>query len=208
LERPHWNLLRFPFIDAASARSYAYPMLITPAQLVEEPLQLDETIPAGAIDYAPDIHQVGSLTLTGQAELIVEHRGPKEFVEDIRLRASYAGSFEQLCARCVEPVRQPLAGSFDLIFRPEGIDAESGEHAITEDETEIGYYEESGLLLEDAVREQVLLNLPGRALCRQDCQGLCPICGNNRNHSHCECSEKPQDPRWGALAEIAVGNKS
>src|SRR5271155_2756720 len=180
-------------------------MLISPTQLVDEPLKLDETLPAGAIDYTFDVHQIGPLRVNGQADLIVEHRGPKDFVDDIRLRAHFEGEFEQLCARCLEPVRQKLAGDFDLIFRPEGIDAEAGEHAITEDETEIGYYEESCPLLEDAVREQVLLNLPGRALCRQDCQGLCPICGNNRNLSSCECSEKPEDPRWGALAGIAVG---
>jgi uncharacterized protein len=182
-------------------------MLITPAQLVDEPLKLDESLPEGAIGYTADTRQVGPLKLQGQAELIVEHRGPKDFVDDIRLRAHFEGHFEQLCARCLEPVQQPLSGDFDLIFRPEGVDNQAGEHAITEDETEIGYYEQGGLLLEDAVREQVLLNLPGRALCQQDCQGLCPHCGTNRNLASCDCTEKPSDPRWGALAEIAVGNK-
>src|SRR5580692_7473217 len=134
-------------------------MLITPVQLAEESLSLNESLAAGVIDYTPDIRQIGPLALKGKAELIVEHRGPKEFVQDIRLRAHFKGNF-------------------DLIYRPISVETEAGEHAITEDETEIGYYEKNGLLLEDAVREQVLLNLPGRALCRQDCQGLCPICGN------------------------------
>ena len=68
-------------------------MVITPAQLVDEPLKLDEVISEGAIEYAPDIRQIGPLSLKGQAELIVEHRGPKEFVQDIRLRAGLrAGS--------------------------------------------------------------------------------------------------------------------
>jgi uncharacterized protein len=183
-------------------------MLITPAQLVDEPLKLDETLPAGAIEYAPDIRQVGPLQLTGQAELIVEHRGPRDFVDDIRLRAHYSGEFSQLCARCLEPVAQPLTGEFDLIFRPEGVDADPGERAITEDETEIGYYGESGLLLEDAVREQVLLTLPTRTLCQEDCKGLCPYCGNNRNLASCECTEKPVDPRMAVLAGIAVSSKA
>ena len=101
-------------------------MLITTAQLADEPLLLKESIPAGTIDYAPDIQQVSPLTLDGRAELIVEHRGPKEFVEDIRLRAHFAGQFEMLCARCLDPVRQDLKGDFDLIFRPTGVDAETG----------------------------------------------------------------------------------
>ncbi len=183
-------------------------MIITPVQLVDEPLKLDESIAEGAIEYAPDIRQVGPLTVKGQAELIVEHRGPKEFVEDIRLRAEFSGRFEQLCARCLEPVEKPLEGTFDLIFRPGGVDNVPGEHAITEDETEIGYYEQSGLLLEDAVREQVLLTLPGRTLCREDCKGLCPHCGINRNLASCECVEKPIDPRLAPLAGIAAVYKA
>ena len=183
-------------------------MIITPVQLVDEPLKLDESIAEGTIEYAPDIRQVGPLTVKGQAELIVEHRGPKEFVEDIRLRAEFSGRFEQLCARCLEPVEKPLEGTFDLIFRPGGVDNVPGEHAITEDETEIGYYEQSGLLLEDAVREQVLLTLPGRTLCREDCKGLCPHCGINRNLASCECVEKPIDPRLAPLAGIAAVYKA
>src|ERR1700742_3893381 len=145
-------------------------MLITPAQLVDEPLKLDESIPEGTIDYAPDIRQQGPLSVAGQAELLLEHRGPKEIVEDIRLKARIKGKFNQQCARCLDPVEQSLDASIDLIFRPAGADDEAGERAITEDETEIGYYESSGLMLEDAVREQVLLTLPGRMLCQPDCK--------------------------------------
>jgi uncharacterized protein len=177
-------------------------MLITPIQLAEEPLQLNESLPEGAIDYTPDVRQIGPLKLHGRADLIVEHRGPREFVQDIRLRARFDGNFELLCARCLEPVPTPLTGEFDLIYRPASIETDPGERAITEDETEIGYYEKSGLLLEDAVREQVLLNLPGRALCRQECKGLCPKCGANRNLTDCGCGESVTDPRWNALAGL------
>jgi uncharacterized protein len=187
-------------------------MVITPAQLVDQPLPLDVSLPAGAIDYAPDIQQVGPLHITGQADLILEHRnehrGQRGVIEDIRLRAHFDGRFEQLCARCLDPVEQPLSGDFDLIFRPNAADAEAGERSITEDETEIGYYDESGLLLEDAVREQVLLTLPGRSLCRQDCKGLCPHCGANRNLNPCECVEKPVDPRLAVLAGLSVATKA
>jgi uncharacterized protein len=179
-------------------------MLITPEQLAEESLQIDTAIPAGEVEYAPDVRQSGPLKVQGQADLIVEHRGHKEMVEDIRLRGTYAGPFELLCARCLDSIRQQLSGKFDLIFRPTGIDAETGEHAITEDETEIGYYEKSGLRLEDAVREQVLLGLPGRTLCREDCKGLCPECGVNRNTTECNCAETPKDPRWKALAGLVT----
>ncbi len=181
-------------------------MLITPLDLQNEPLVFREEIAAGAIDYAPDTRQVGVLPVDGKADLIVEHRGPQEVVEDIRVRATYRGNFEVLCARCVEPVAVPLAGEFDLLFRPENADAEAGERAITEDETEIGYYGKSGLELEDVVREQVLLSLPGRTLCQADCKGLCAHCGQNLNVKSCDCAESAgnHDPRWSALQGLAL----
>ena len=178
-------------------------VLITPLDLEKEPLIVHQELAPGLIDYAPDILQVGPLPVDGQADLLVEHRGPHEFVSDIRLRASYKGNFEVLCARCVDPVAVPMEGEFDLIFRPEGADATSGERAITVDETEIGYYGESGLLLEDVVREQVLLSLPSRTLCTPDCKGLCPSCGQNLNSASCNCDKAPADPRWNALAGLA-----
>ena len=136
-------------------------MLITPIQLEHEPLLFNETIPPGLLDYAPDVQQVGPLPVTGRADLLLENRGHNDLVSDIRIRAAYQGGLEVLCARCVEPVAMPVEGSFDLIFRPEGADADAAERAITADETEIGYYGESGLVLEDVVREQVLA-LPAR----------------------------------------------
>ena len=178
-------------------------VLITPLQLVDEPLEINETILPGTLDYTADLRQVSPLPVQGTADLLVEHRSSSSQVNDIRLRASYHGEFEVLCARCVEPVPVPLAGEFDLIFRPEEADATPGERAITPDEAEIGYYQESGLLLEDVVREQVLLSLPGRTLCTEDCKGLCPRCGQNLNLATCSCGEAPASPQWNALADLA-----
>ena len=177
-------------------------MLITTVDLAKEPLALDETLPAASLEFTLDVLQVGPLAVRGQADLIVEHRGSKEIVEDIRVRAHYAGDFELLCARCLDPVPQHLAGDFDLIFRPQDVDADSGERSISEEETEIGYYDRDGLVLEDVVREQVLLSLPNRTLCGPECKGLCPHCGQNRNSAACGCDQAPADPRWNALAGL------
>jgi uncharacterized protein len=178
-------------------------VLITPIQLVDEPLEFNEIIAPGVLDYAADIRQVGPLPVNGVADLLIEHRSSNSHVNDIRLRAHYSSNFEILCARCVDPVAVPLEGEFDLIFRPESADADAGERSITADETEIGYYQESGLSLEDVVREQVLLSLPSRTLCTADCKGLCPRCGQNLNQAKCSCDEAPADVRWNALAGLA-----
>ncbi len=132
------------------------------SELEREPIDFDLELAPGAVDLGEEATQVGVLATSGQAEVLHEHRGPKDIVADIRLRGRFAGKFEVPCARCVEPVEIPLAAEFDLIFRPAAADAEATERSITAPETEIGYYLKDSLLLEDVLREQVLLSLPVR----------------------------------------------
>jgi len=176
--------------------------------LEREPIDFDLALPPAAISFGDEAEQIGPLATSGRAEAIHEHRGPKDIVVDIRLRGQFAGKFQVPCARCVEPVELPLAADFDLIFRPVGADTDAPERSITAPETEIGYYQKDSLLLEDVLREQVLLSLPVRTLCKPDCKGLCPRCGVNRNSQACHCDEKPGDPRWEALAGLRGQIKS
>jgi DUF177 domain-containing protein len=178
-------------------------MLITVLDLEREPVLFNVSLEPGAVDYGTELTQVSPLAVEGRADLIEENHGPRTVVQDIRLQGSYSGEFEVACARCLEPVRIPLKGQFDLIFRPLGADQGSSERSINTSETEIGYYQESGLLLEDVLREQVLLSLPARVLCREDCKGLCPRCGRDLNSEPCACDTAPADPRWSALSDLA-----
>lgn len=183
-------------------------MLITVLDLEREPLAFNESVNTGTIDYGTEVSQIDALKVEGRADLIEEHHGPREVVADIRLQGTYAGRFEVLCARCLDPVEHALKGQFDLIFRPLGVDQASSDHSISASETEIGYYQDGGLLLEDVLREQVLLSLPARTLCREDCKGLCPRCGHNLNTESCTCVTAPSDPRWSALSDLASRIKS
>jgi uncharacterized protein len=172
------------------------------SDLEREPIDFDLELPPGAVDLGEEAEQAGNLAAAGLAEVLHEHRGPRDIVADIRLRGRFAGSFQIPCARCVEPVETALSADFDLIFRPAAADAEATERSITAPETEIGYYQGDSLLLEDVLREQVLLSLPARTLCKPDCKGLCPRCGQNRNSQPCSCDVGPSDPRWEALAGL------
>ena len=187
---------------------YAHTMEFKVVELEREPVEFDLVLKPGSINFGEEAEQVGDLATSGQAEVIHEHRGPKEIVADIRLRGRFAGDFQVPCARCIEPVEIPLAAEFDLIFRPIGADADPPERSITASETEIGYYQGDSLLLEDVLREQVLLSLPVRTLCKPDCKGLCPRCGANRNTQPCSCEEVPIDPRWEGLTGLRSRIKS
>jgi uncharacterized protein len=177
-------------------------MFIEIQELELHPLDFREEFSPGAIDLGPEVRQRSPLLTEGHADLVEEHHGKHQVVQDIRLKGKLETDLEVACARCLEPVVLPVKRSFDLLYRPIGIDSGHAELSVTDAEAEIGYYQGEGLLLEDALREQVLLSLPLKALCREDCKGLCSLCGKNLNEGECSCTDQLEDPRWAALKEI------
>jgi len=177
-------------------------MLIEIKDLEVQPLDFDEEYAPGVIDLGQDLTQRTPLHAAGRAQLVEEHHGKRQLIKDIRLDGELSTSLEMPCARCLEPVIEDVKRSFDLLYRPLGVDAGREELSVTGAEAEISYYQGESLLLEDAVREQVLLALPLKVICREDCKGLCPHCGTNLNTAQCSCTEPIEDPRWSALKEI------
>jgi len=177
-------------------------MLIELAELELHPIDFQEEFPPDAIDLGEDVRQLTLLKTSGRAQLVEEHHGKRNVIQDIRLNGELATRLELLCARCLEPVVQDVTRKFDLLYRPLGTDAGNEELSVTVAEAEVGYYQGGGLLLEDAIREQVLLAVPLKVVCREDCKGLCPTCGKNRNTEPCSCAPPLGDPRWSALKDI------
>jgi uncharacterized protein len=177
-------------------------MLIEIQDLELHPVDFREEFSPGAIDLGEEVRQRTPLRGEGRADLVEEHHGKHKVVQDIRLKGKVATSLEVDCARCLEPVVYEVDRSFDLLYRPLGTDAGHEELSVTDAEAEIGYYQGDSLLLEDALREQVLLAVPLKMLCRKDCKGLCPHCGKNLNEVQCSCAAQMEDPRWAALKEI------
>ena len=177
-------------------------MLIEIRELQIHPVDFEEHLVPGVIDFGPEIRQEGELATSGRAQLIQEHHGKHQLINDIRIAGDFSTRFELACARCLEPIRREVAKKFELLYRPQGADAGKEELSVTAAEAEVGYYQGEGLLLEDVLREQVLLALPLKAICRDDCKGLCPHCGHNLNQEQCNCAEPLEDPRWSALKDI------
>jgi uncharacterized protein len=177
-------------------------MMIEIAELELHPIDFQEEFPPDAIDLGADVRQTTVLKTSGRAQLVEEHQGKRNVIKDIRVQGDLATTLELPCARCLDPVVQTVARTFDLLYRPLGTDAGNEELSVTAAEAEIGYYQGEGLLLEDALREQVLLAVPLKVTCREDCKGLCPACGKNRNTEPCSCAPHVGDPRWSPLKEL------
>jgi uncharacterized protein len=177
-------------------------MFIEVAELELHPVDFQEEFPPDVIDLGADVRQRTSLKTSGRVQLVEEHHGKRQIIQDIRLQGDLTTSLELSCARCLDPVVREVARTFDLLYRPLGTDAGREERSVTSAEAEISYYQGDGLLLEDALREQILLSVPLKVVCREDCKGLCPVCGKNRNTELCVCEQALQDPRWQALKDI------
>ena len=177
-------------------------MFIEIHELELHPIDFEEEIRPGVLDLGEDLRQVEALHTVGRAQLVEEQHGKHKIVKDIRLDGSLKTRVEMTCARCLEPVVQDVAHKFDLLYRPQGTDSGREELSVTTAEAEVSYYQGEGLQLEDVLQEQLLLALPLKAICRDDCKGLCPHCGKNLNAEPCACAEPVEDPRWSALKDI------
>ena len=177
-------------------------MFISLQELEVSKVEFSQQFAPGTLELVDDLRQSGTLNTKGHAELLSEHRGGKNIVKDIRVVGDFSTVIEIPCARCIDPVPAKVGGDFDLLYRPLGVDAGKDERSISEAETEIGYYSGEGIQLEDVLREQILLALPLRTVCSENCRGLCPGCGKNLNAEQCICGDRPPDPRWAALAGI------
>lgn len=177
-------------------------MFIDIHDLERNPLDFREDFRPNSIDLGTEIRQVNVLKTSGRADMVEEHHGKHNVLRDIRLKGELSTRLQLNCARCLEPVMQEVQREFDLLYRPQGSDAGHAELSVTDAEAEIGYYTGDGVELEDVLREQILLAVPLRALCSEECKGLCPHCGKNLNEGPCSCAEPVEDPRWAALKDI------
>jgi len=104
------------------------------------------------------------------------------------------GRWRAVCSRCLTP----LEADFDLAMR------EVFEEDPIEEETYPLHHDE--IDLEQPLRDLVVPELPLVPLCNEDCQGLCPSCGVNRNEGPCDCGSEFRDPRWDALRTLEIDN--
>jgi uncharacterized protein len=152
-------------------------------------------------DYEP-----GVFVQTGDGVRVV---APARLAFDIykdkdhyRLVGSVQAQLELTCSRCLEPFGLPIDGSFDLRYQPHALNAGEGEREVEEDDLATAFYRDEAIDLLQLMEEQFYLALPMKPLCSEDCKGLCPTCGTNRNREACLCRSVWEDPRFAALKNL------
>lgn len=106
------------------------------------------------------------------------------------------------CGRCLKEALLPL----DIVFKEEYIPAEDirgeTEQELSDRDLDLGFYSNDELDIKEIVKEQVLLSVPIKPLCSEECRGLCPVCGKDLNEGACNCRKEEIDPRLAPLAKI------
>ena len=106
------------------------------------------------------------------------------------------------CFRCLEPVAKTIDVQFEDIFVDAAEEPKVDEIELGEDELDESLITSNEIDMAEVVREQLILATTETVFCKEDCKGLCPKCGGNRNLIDCRCEDNEIDPRWAALKNL------
>jgi uncharacterized protein len=110
------------------------------------------------------------------------------------------------CDRCLKALEVPVSAKFALEYIT-GQEYESTHVAeLSTEEMAVSVFDGETIDVDEIVREQILLAVPDRALCNDDCKGICSNCGTDLNSGNCNCESSEIDPRWEALKKFKNGN--
>lgn len=127
------------------------------------------------------------LTLAGQASYLTGR---------VLVRGSWQVELSDVCSRCLEQTSYRLGEQFSEVFvRRKGTTAPAEDGDDESPEEEVLLFSGEMLDLTEYISQSFLMSQPLKILCRDDCLGLCPICGGDRNQQECNCREDKIDPR-------------
>jgi uncharacterized protein len=120
---------------------------------------------------------------------------------DVVVHGEIAATVPQTCGRCLAGFPAAVRAFVDLRLAPRPT-----EHTVVElaaDDLDVDFYAEDQLNLDALIETETTLALPMKPLCRDECRGLCAICGGDRNSQRCSCEAPPADPRLAVLKDWA-----
>jgi uncharacterized protein len=153
----------------------------------EAPVQLHATV-----DVTDLLGSRQDIVRFGKAEARLEAVPGGEDV--VAVHGTVKLDIEQRCSRCLEPVQQHLNVPFQELF--------TGSQTAAEEDEELILAATDKIELLPYVEEAIQLGIPYIPLCDEECKGLCPVCGTNRNKAICSCKQEKIDPRLAGLADF------
>jgi uncharacterized protein len=122
--------------------------------------------------------------------------------DKVVVKGEFAAVAEVECDRCLQSVELPISSE----FRVEYVTAETYKSLQTaelaEEDLALSIFDGEFIDVDELVREQLLLAIPTHTICRENCKGFCPVCGEDRNVTDCNCDATEIDPRWTGLKDL------
>lgn len=118
----------------------------------------------------------------------------KRFEDGVQLKGTIACDLSLLCSRCLDSFKYPVRSYMDIDITQKSVMHVEDEVELKGEELDVYFFENNEIDLNPLVYEDVLLNIPMKPLCMEECKGLCGLCGKNRNHEICSCNEKQETP--------------
>ncbi len=160
----------------------------------------------GGVDQVSRTFQAADFALDGEdfriATPVALTAEVRKDAQKVRVVGRVVADLELDCGRCLEPFPIHVDAAFDLLFLPQAEDGPADEREVQDSDVGVTFYKDDVIDLGEVMREQFLLALPMKPLCRPDCRGLCALCGTNRNRATCECKTEWVDPRLAVLKKL------
>jgi uncharacterized protein len=107
--------------------------------------------------------------------------------EMLNVRGAVECTLTLICGKCLEQFPLHVEGFVDVGLVPKSLMPSESELELKGEDLDTYYYEGDEIDLDPFVYEEIMLNVPIKPVCREDCRGLCSICGRNRNYEDCRC---------------------
>lgn len=160
----------------------------------DEGLDLDDDISADDLGLTPDDVEIEG---TCYLSLRVRKLGVGFHVQG-RVRARVV----QTCARCLEPAPHAIEPTFQMLYQEAGTAGDRTDEELRSQDLGVSFYQSHEIDLSPEIRQALLLAMPTKPLCREDCRGLCPTCGATLNAGPCACARKDGEPAGGTLDDL------
>lgn len=176
-------------------------MKIRVTEITEKERRIEATEPASAYPGLVQVQEDGECTFLNPVDIdltVVKEYG------HIRVKGTVATRVALSCSRCLVDFQSDIKSGFTIYFTQAAGEQVEDEVELAEEDLLSVTYDGDEIDLANEIAEQVLLELPYKPLCSENCKGLCPECGIDLNNSKCDCNKNISTLAFSSLKGFKV----